>query len=192
MRKVIVSLNVTLDGFMAGPHCELDWHFNCWNEEMAYSTAEQLGKADTILLGGVTYRGMSQYWTSNPLNLVGPREDLDFATMLNSYPKVVFSKTMLAVQWQNARLATKSIKEEVTTLKAGAGKDLMVYGSGKIVGALIQQGLVDEFRLWVHPVVIGRGKRVFDDLQHTLRMQLYHTETFASGVVTLFYKVVYG
>ena len=117
MRKVIVSMNVTLDGFMAGPHCELDWHFKSWNEEMARATAEQLSCADTILLGGVTYRGMAQYWTSGPVNLMTPREDLDFADMLNRYPKVVFSKSMSTVSWNNARLAKRDIADEVDELK---------------------------------------------------------------------------
>ena len=70
MRKVIVSMNVTLDGFMAGIDCGLDWHFKAWNEEMARATAQQLSEADTILLGGITYRGMAQYWNSDPVNMI--------------------------------------------------------------------------------------------------------------------------
>jgi dihydrofolate reductase len=187
MRKVVVSMNVTLDGFMAGPNCELDWHFKSWNEEMARSTAAQLSRADTILLGGVTYRGMAQYWSGNPVNLVAPREDLDFADMLNRYPKVVFSKTMASLQWNNARLATKSIAEEVKELKRTTGKDIIIYGSGKIVDALIQLNLVDEFRMWVHPIVIGCGKPAFKALQSPLNLHLMRTESFSSGVVILFY-----
>ncbi|HEX6429240.1 MAG TPA: dihydrofolate reductase family protein [Niastella sp.] len=189
MRKVIVSINVTLDGFMAGPQCELDWHFKSWNEEMARATAEQLSKADTILLGGITYRGMAQYWNTNPVNMIRPREDLDFASMLNSYPKVVFSKSMSTVTWNNARLAKRDISEEVNELKHRNGKDMIVYGSGKIVAALTKLGLVDEFRMWVHPVVIGCGKPVFKELTHILDLELYKTETFSSGVVILFYTV---
>jgi dihydrofolate reductase len=189
MRKVIVSMNVTLDGFMAGPHCELDWHFKSWNEEMARATAEQLSKADTILLGGITYRGMAQYWTSNPVNLLGPREDLDFADMLNRYPKVIFSKTMLTVTWNNSRLAKRDIGDEVDELKHREGKDMIIYGSGKIVAALTKLGLVDEFRMWVHPVVLGCGKPLFKKLTGNLTLRLYKTETFSSGVVILFYEV---
>ena len=189
MRKVIVSMNVTLDGFMAGPHCELDWHFKSWNEEMARATVEQLSKADTILLGGITYRGMAQYWNTNPVNLIRPRGDLDFASMLNSYPKVVFSKTMSAVTWNNARLAKRGIAEEVSELKHRKGKDMIVYGSGKIVAALTKMGLVDEFRMWVHPVAIGCGKPVFKELPQNLELQLAKTEVFSSGVVILYYVV---
>jgi dihydrofolate reductase len=189
MRKVIVSMNVTLDGFMAGKDCGLDWHFRSWNEEMARATAEQLSKADTILLGGVTYRGMSQYWNSDPVNMIRPREDLDFASMLNSYPKVVFSKTMSAVSWHNSRLAKRNIGDEVSELKRREGKDMIIYGSGKIVTELAKLGLVDEFRMWVHPVVIGCGKPVFKDLAGMFDLQLVKTEIFSSGVVILFYSV---
>jgi len=189
MRKVIVSMNVTLDGYMAGPECELDWHFKSWNEEMARATAEQLSRADTILLGGITYRGMASYWTSTPVSLLAPREDLDFADMLNRYPKVVFSKSMSTVNWNNSRLAQKDIAVEVDELKHEPGKDMIIYGSGKIVTILTKLGLVDEFRMWVHPVVIGCGKPLFKDLQKALQLQLFKTETFRSGVVILFYEV---
>lgn len=188
-RKVIVSMNVTLDGFMAAKDCGLDWHFRTWNEEMARATAEQLGKVDTILLGGVTYRGMAHYWNSDPVNMVRPREDLDFASMLNSYPKVVFSKTMTTVTWNNSRLAKRNIGDEVAELKQREGKDMIIYGSGKIVTALTKLGLVDEFRMWVHPVVIGSGKPVFKELAGVLDLQLVKTEIFSSGVVILYYAV---
>ncbi|WP_207514556.1 dihydrofolate reductase family protein [Longitalea luteola] len=189
MRKVIVSMNVTLDGFMAASDCGLDWHFKSWNEEMARATAEQLSKADTILLGGITYRGMAQYWNTNPVNMIRPREDLDFASMLNSYPKVVFTKSMTSVSWHNARIAKRELGDEVTELKRREGKDMIVYGSGKIVTALTKLGLVDEFRMWVHPVVIGCGKPVFKELSGILNLQLVKTEIFSSGVVILFYQV---
>lgn len=93
MRKLIVSINVTLDGFMAGPNCELDWHFNSWTLDMGEALAEQLSRADTILLGRVTYGGMARHFASAPASLNTPREDIDFADMLNHYPKIVFSKT---------------------------------------------------------------------------------------------------
>ena len=189
MRKVIVSINITLDGFIAGPNRELDWHFKSWNEEMARSTPEQLSRADTILLGGVTYRGMAQYWAGNPVNLVAPREDLDFANMLHMYPKVVFSKSMSTVAWHNARLAKRSIGDEVQELKQREGKDIIIYGSGKIVAALTKLGLIDEFRMWVHPVVIGSGQPLFKKLTDRLNLHLFKTETFSSGVVILFYIV---
>src|SRR5882762_1112837 len=104
MRKLIVSMNMTLDGYMSGPDCELDWHFQSWNEEMAASASEQLAQADTILLGRVTYLAMAAYWSSKVASLSTPRADIDFADMMNSYNKIVFSKTLPAVGWSNSRL----------------------------------------------------------------------------------------
>jgi len=189
MRKVIVSMNMTLDGYMAGADCELDWHFRRWNEEMARSVAEQLSRVDTILLGGVTYRGMAQYWTSNPVNLLAPREDLDVADMLNRYPKVVFSKSMSTVTWNNSRLAKRDLGEEVDELKHRRGKDMIIYGSGNIVTALTKLKLIDEFRIWLHPVVIGCGKPLFKELTDNLTLHLFKTEKFSTGVVILYYGV---
>ena len=87
-------MNVTLDGFMSGPNCELDWHFRSWTSEMAESLCAELNEADTILLGRTTYLAMAQYWQSKALDLSFPREDLVFVDMMNSYTKIVISKTL--------------------------------------------------------------------------------------------------
>jgi dihydrofolate reductase len=189
MRKIIVSVNVTLDGYMAGPKCELDWHFNTWTDEMAQSITEQLSKADTILLGRVTYTGMAKHWTSTPVGLLTPREDLDFADMLNHYPKIVFSKTLTTVTWNNSKILKGNIAKEVIKLKHQAGKDMIIYGSGQLVASLTKLGLIDEYRIWVHPVVLGDGKPLFKEVQQKLNLSLYKTQSFSSGVVILFYKV---
>ena len=189
MRKIIVSVNVTLDGYMAGPNCELDWHFNSWNDEMARSLTEQLSKADTILLGRVTYKGMAQHFSSVPVCLLTPRENLDFADMLNHYPKIVFSKTLTAATWNNSKIVKSNIAKEVVKLKQQPGKDMIIYGSGQLVASLTKLGLIDEYRLWVHPIVLGGGKPLFKEVQQALNLSLYKTQTFSSGVVILFYEV---
>jgi dihydrofolate reductase len=189
MRKIIVSVNVTLDGYMAGPNCELDWHFNSWNDEMAESITEQLSKADTILLGRVTYKGMAQHFTSAPVSLLTPREDLGFAEMLNHYPKIVFSKTLTTVVWNNSKIVKGNMAREVIKLKQQAGKDMIIYGSGQLVASLTKLGLIDEYRIWVHPVVLGDGKPLFKEVQQKLNLSLYKTQAFSSGVVILYYEV---
>lgn len=188
MRKLIVSINVTLDGFMAGPNCELDWHFNSWNDEMARSITKQLAQADTILLGKNTYGGMAQHWAPKS-DLMTPREDVDFADMLYRYPKIVFSTTLSTAGWNNVSLFKGNIFKKVTWLKQQPGKDMIIYGSGKLVSSLAKLGLIDEYRLWVHPVFLGSGKPLFKNLQQTMNLRLYKTETFSSGVVILFYQV---
>jgi Dihydrofolate reductase len=189
MRKIIVSMNVTLDGFMAGPNCELDWHFNSWNHEMARSITKQLSEADTILMGKNTYGGMARHWSSPSASLMTPREDLDFADMLYNYPKIVFTTTLTAVGWNNVSFCRGDIYKKITSLKKRRGKHMMIYGSSKLVASLAKLDLIDEYRLWVHPILLGNGKPLFGNQQHPVNLQLYKTETFSSGVVILFYKV---
>lgn len=188
MRKLIVSMNITLDGFMAGPDCELDWHFKSWNGEMAEAAAEQLSKADTILLGRITYRAMARYWPMQTVNILTPRGDIAFADMMNNYAKIVFTKTLKKPEWHNSRIVNKNIESEVEQMKKEDGKDMIVYGSGQLVSALIKANLVDEFHIWIHPVVIGKGKTLFRDLTKDLKFDLFKTKRFSSGVVLFYYE----
>jgi dihydrofolate reductase len=181
-------MNVTLDGFMAGPNCELDWHFKSWNEEMAMCAAQQLSKADTILLGRVTYRAMAKYWPAQSVNLLQAREDLAFADMMNNHFKIVFSKTLEKAEWNNTLLVKDNITAATARLKQKPGKDMIIYGSGKVASALIRSGLVDEYHMWMHPVFIGRGKPLFSELDANVNMKLFRTEAFSSGVVLLYYR----
>ena len=180
-------MNMTLDGFMSGPHCELDWHFKYWTTEMAEFMEQQLAFADTILLGRVTYEAMAGYWGPKAMDFSTPLEDRAFAQMMNSHSKIVFSETLDYLPWRNSSKICGNLHLEIVKLKAGPGKDIMVYGSGRLADALIKQQLVDEFHLWVHPVVLGEGKPLFRNT-HCHNLRLYETKTFRSGVVALFYK----
>lgn len=187
MRKVIVSMNVTLDGFMAGPNCELDWHFRSWTTEMADLLYEQLRKADTILLGRATYKAMARYWPSKSQDMSFPREDLPFADLMNNYSKLVFSKTLTQSEWHNSTFLRGDPAAEVMSLKEQPGKDMIIYGSGNVVTSLTNSGLVDEFQLWIHPVILGVGKPLFKNLQQRLPLKLSKTKSFNSGVIVLYY-----
>lgn len=181
MRKVILSMNITLDGYMAGSGGELDWHFQSWNEEMMEYTFEQLSGMGAILLGRMTYQTMANYW---------PSVTDSFADMMNNYPKIVFSRTLKTVKWKNSRLVAKDIGEEVMKLKQQPGKDMIIYGSGSIATTFIQLGLVDEYRLWVHPVVLGRGHSLFKDAPGKVDLRFIDTRIFSSGVAVLSYEVM--
>ena len=180
-------MNVTLDGFMAGPNNELDWHFNYWNDEMAKEAAEQLNKADTILLGRITYAAMAQYWPLQPLNPHFARQDLAFADMMNNYRKIVFSKTLKKAYWNNSRLIKGSVQNEITQLKQEAGKDIIVLGSGSVVSLLVRLNLIDEYQLWVHPLRLETGKPLFKDSGVKNRLKLIQKKEFTSGVTIYFY-----
>ncbi|OOQ57236.1 dihydrofolate reductase family protein [Mucilaginibacter pedocola] len=184
MRKLIVSMNVTLNGCMAGPNGELDWHYNLWGEDMARATALQLSRADTLLFGRKTYEAMASYWVAKANNVFGSRRDDDLVDMMNNCNKVVFSKTLHTTRWQNSRLAQKTLAGEIKALKQGDGKDILVYGSGRLVKALDKHGLIDEYRLWVHPVVVDGGKPLFGGSQ---KLRLVGQEAFETGVVLMAY-----
>jgi dihydrofolate reductase len=189
MRKVIASINVSLDSYMSGPNCELDWHFERWGPDLAQSFGEQLSTADTILLGRVTYCAMARYWPQKSQDLGFPREDIAFADMMNKYTKIVFTKTLTAAAWDNSRLVKGNLQREISKLKRQRGKDMIIYGSGKLITSMIELGgLIDEYVLWVHPVILGEGKPLFKCLSNNLDMKLVKTNTFRSGVVMLTYQ----
>ncbi|MCF2447219.1 dihydrofolate reductase family protein [Dyadobacter sp. CY345] len=187
MRKVIVSMNVTLDGFMAGPNCELDWHFKYWNEEMAKEAAEQLNKADTILLGRITYLALADYWPFQPLNPNFARQDMAYADMMNNHRKIVFSSTLKDTRWNNSVVKKDSLKNAVCHLKQQSGKEILVLGSGTLVASLIEYNLIDEYQLWVHPVTLGKGKLLFKNSEIKNSLKLVKEKEFESGVVIHFY-----
>lgn len=186
MRKIIVSMNVTLDGFMAGINGELDWHFPLWNEEMSLYICHQLGKTDTILLGRRSYERMARYWPVRTFTGV----ELEYAELMNNHTKVVFSHTLENASWQNTRLVKGNISEEVLKLKQSPGKDMIIYGSSSIVQSFIRQGLIDEFQIWVHPVFIQNGVPMFRDMEEKVRLEFMRTRSFSSGVVILYYKII--
>jgi dihydrofolate reductase len=190
MRKIIVSINITLDGFIAGLDGELDWHFDYWDEEMAKFASEQLADADTILLGSVTYKAMSRFWPSKAMDLSYPREDIAFADMMNGYEKIVFSKSLKDVEWNNSRLVRRGIGREILKLKQKTGKNIIIYGSESIVSALHRLGLIDELALWVHPVFLKKGKALFENEQEKLEFKLLNTKAFSSGVMILNYGTI--
>src|SRR4051812_40420991 len=117
MRKVIVSMNVSLDGYISGPNCELDWHFDRWTPDMGEKFGTELSMADIILLGRVTYEEMAKYWPCRETNMSCPRDDIGFAFMMNRHHKVVYSTTLQKTQWNNSTLIKGNIKDEIEALK---------------------------------------------------------------------------
>lgn len=187
MRKIIASINVTLDGFMAGPENELDWHFNLWTEEMEEWLGWQLATVDTILLGRITYNAMAAYWPACGSQLDVPRGDIAFAGLMNNYMKVVVSNSADTIQWNNTLVIQRNVLPKLRKMKTGAGKDMMIFGSGTLVSGLIAANLVDEYILWVHPVILGKGRPFFTGIDHVMNMRLISTRVFRSGVVAFLY-----
>ncbi len=183
MRKVIASEFVTLDGYMVGPNENMDWVVNNFNEEMAQYEGDLMNSMDTILLGRVTYEIMTHHWPNHP--------EEPGADEMNSTPKIVFSKTLAKAEWgkwNNARLVKDHVAEEIAELKQMPGKNMVIYGSANLVQSFSRLGLIDEYHLLVHPLMMGGGKRLFADRTQPLNLKLMRAEPFKNGVVVLYYE----
>jgi dihydrofolate reductase len=186
MRKVILSNEVTLDGFFAGPNGELDWQIV--DEESHQYAIDLLSHVDVLLFGRVTYQLMSDYWPAAATNPSTSKSDLEIADKMNNLPKIVFSKTLQQVEWNNSRLVKDNIAQEISKMKQQSGKDMVIFGSGTIVPTFMQHGLIDEYRIIVNPVVLGNGKPLFKGINDKQNLKLLKTRLFDSGIVILFYE----
>lgn len=184
MRKVILFNMVTLDGFFEGPNKEIDWH-NV-DEEFNEFAREQLDSVDTLLFGRVTYDMMASYWPT-PL---GIKDDPVIAGKMNAKAKVVFTNTLDKAAWNNTSIAKGETSGEIMKLKQQPGKDLIVFGSATLAARLTKNGLIDEYRVMVNPVILGGGKPLFECINKTIKLKLINTRTFKSGNVLLYYQPV--
>jgi dihydrofolate reductase len=183
MRKVIYSMGVSLDGFIAGPDGEIDW--SAPDEELHRFHNEQTRELGAHLCGRRLYEVMV-YWETADENPSAAEYELEFARIWKDLPKVVFSKTLEEVAG-NARLVRDGVAEEVARLKEQPGKDLAVGGAG-LAATLIELGLVDDFRPFVYPVVLGGGTPFFPALDEKIDLELVETRTFGSRVVYVRYQ----
>ena len=183
MRKVIYSMGVSLDGFTAGPGGEIDW--SAPDEELHLFHNQQTREIGAHLLGRRLYEVMT-YWETAEENPSLPEYEVEFARIWKALPKIVFSKTLEKVEG-NARLVREGVAEEVAKLKEQPGKDIAVGGAG-LASTLIKLGLVDEYRLFVSPVVLGAGTPFFPAQEQRIDLELVETRTFGSRVVYLRYQ----
>lgn len=186
MRKVIVTMWVTLDGFIAGPNEEMDWVMV--DDEMGKYEDDMVSSADTLILGRVTYESFAGAWPHVPENPSASKGEVEYAHKVNAMAKLVFSKTLDKAEWNNSKLMREVIPEEVEKMKQEPGKDMVIYGSASIVQTLTNLGLIDEYQLLVHPVVLGSGKPLFKNIKDRVNLKLVETRTFHSGVVLLNYS----
>jgi dihydrofolate reductase len=184
MRKLIYSMGVSLDGFIAGPEGEIDWTEP--DAELHRFHNQRTLELGTHLCGRRLYETMV-YWETADEKPSAPEHD-EFARIWKDLPKIVFSKTLDKVEGKS-RLMREGVAEEVAKLKEQPGKDLAVGGAG-LASTLIELGLVDEFRRFVYPVVLGGGTPYFPALEERIDLELVETRTFASRVVYLRYRRV--
>ena len=182
MRKVILFVSISLDGFFEGPNKEIDWHM--LDDEFHAHVLEVLEPAGGFLSGRVTYELMASFWPTADQDPASPKPVAEFAGIWRDMPKVVYSRTLAGAGW-NTTIVREVVPEEVLALKAQPGGDLTL-GGADLIAEFIRHDLIDEYRIYVHPVVIGRGKPLFPDIR--LDLQLIDTRTFGNGVVLLHYR----
>jgi dihydrofolate reductase len=186
MRKVVLFMHISLDGFAAGPNGELDWI--SYDEELEKYAEEVVSTVGAPLYGRVTYQLMESYWPTVLTSPASTKHEIDHANWVENIPKVVFSKTLEKVEWNNTRLIKDNIAEEVLKLKQQPGKDLVIFGSPGLTHTFMASDLIDEYRLTVNPVILGQGMPVFKDFKDRSDLKLLNAKTFGSGVVALHYE----
>jgi dihydrofolate reductase len=212
MRRLVLKMSMSLDGFVCGPNGELDWIFRSFDDELTAWQVEALRQAGVHAMGSRTFRDMANHWPTSPEPYAAP---------MNEIPKVVFSKqgsvdpknitnTTRALDdarragaerglkpvapsphartWSEARVMTGDLSESVTRLKQEAGKDIVVYGGAELARSLVKTGLVDEYQLLIHPTVLGRGRAIFSDIERPADLKLARSKVFGTGAAELTYS----
>jgi dihydrofolate reductase len=184
VRRVVASELVSLDVIMEKPQ---EWSFSYSNDEMEEANAAGMASSDAMLLGRVTYEEFAAFWPYQD------RTEQPYTDYLNNTPKYVVSRTLQEpLEWQNSTLIKGNVAEEISRLKEQPGKDITIVGSGALVRWLLHEELLDELRLMVHPIVLGRGKRLFEEGAHQKALELVDSRTFRTGVVYLTYQLAQG
>jgi len=207
MRKLILKMSVSVDGFVGGPNGEIDWIFKSFDEGATAWTVDTLWQAGVHIMGSRTFRDMAAYW---------PSSSESFAAPMNEIPKMVFSRrgsigeasttraledaTRLrkggdapatpagAFSWTNPGIASGDLAAEIARLKQQPGKPILAHGGASFARSLVQHGLIDEYRLMTHPVVLGRGLPLFSNLAKPLDFKLLSTTSFDGGAIAHIYQ----
>ncbi|HEX6224341.1 MAG TPA: dihydrofolate reductase family protein [Chryseolinea sp.] len=186
MRKVVLFMHLSLDGFAAGPNGELN--FLSYDEELQQYADELVKTVGSPVYGRTTYQLMESYWPTVLKRPDASKHALQHAQWVENVPKIVFSRTLDKATWNNTRLIKDNIVEEVQKLKQEPGKDLVIFGSPGLATTFMKEGLIDEYKLTVHPIILGKGLSVFRNNDTKNSLKLVDTATLRSGVITLHYK----
>lgn len=176
--RLVATEYLSLDGVFEEPG---HWSFPYFDEQAAKFKSDELATADAQLLGRLTYEGFAKAWPT--MEGTG-----DFGVKMNSMPKYVVSKTLKNPEWTNTHVISSNVEEEIRKLKAQPGGDLLLAGSGRLFNALMSAGLIDLYRFMVHPIVIGKGKRLFANDDHRRGLKRVDTKQFPNGIVVLEYE----
>jgi dihydrofolate reductase len=179
MRKLKLKVQLTVDGFIAGPNGEMDWTNRNWDNELKNYVEKITEPVDCIVLGRTLAQGFIPYWSSHP--------EEEGANKFNQTHKVIFTKTLDRSVWENTVLAKGDLVYEISKLKSEDGKDIITYGGANFVSALIKNELIDEYHLFINPTAIGKGMTIFGELDRIQNLNLVKSTSFSCGIVVLKY-----
>ncbi len=186
MRKIILWMGVSVDGFFEGPNREIGWHRI--DEEFHRHANEELAKMSMVLHGRVVYELMAAFWPRADQDPAATPTVREFARIWREMPKIVFSRTLPHAEW-NTTVLREVVPDQIREMKALPGGD-MVVGGADLAASFMRHDLIDEFRIYVHPVVIGRGKPLFQPSEMRINLRLIESRAFGNGVVLLHYERV--
>lgn len=185
MRKLVLFMHVSLDSFVAGPNGEMNWiHVD---EEIFDNAHDRTEAADTALYGRVTYEMMQAYWPTAGDKSNASKHDVEHSKWYNKVHKVVLSKTLKEEDLENTTIISDDISEKITALKQAPGNEIIIFGSPSAAHSIMQLNLIDEYWLFVNPIVLGEGVPLFKNLERK-KLKLINSNAFASGVVCLHYE----
>ena len=185
MRKLKLQVQISVDGYIAGPNGEMDWMIFNWDDQLKDYVTSITDPIDTIVLGRKLAEGFIPHWA----NVASDPDNPEFTAgqKFTNTPKVVFSRTLEQSAWDNTVLAQNNLVEAIKGLKEKDGQDIIAYGGGEFVSSLIKEGLIDEFHLFVNPVALGRGMPIFEGMGNFQNLKLKKSMAFACGIVLLCY-----
>jgi len=186
VRKVVLFMHMSLDGFVAGPKGEMDWIIV--NDEMFEYAGQRTREADTALYGRVTYEMMESYWPTAADQPGATKHDIEHSRWYNQVLKVVVSRTMKGARLANTMIVSDDLTGEIARLKQRAGRDVIIFGSPSVAHALMAENLIDDYWLFINPILLGQGIPLFKDIEKRAALTLVANHVFASGVVCLHYE----
>ena len=185
MRRLIMWNVMTLDGYFEGnQNWDLSFHNIIWGPELEKLSIEQLKSADYLVFGRVTYQGMAAYWTQAEASA----EEREVAKLMNSIPKLVFSKTLKSAEWNNTTIISENASQEIQKLKKQDGKDIFVFGSANLSETFMNDNVFDEYRIGIAPVILGNGRPLFREGLSPKNLSLISTQQLLTGGIILKYS----
>ena len=181
MRKLVASIMVSIDGYIEDRNRNIDWHN--WNAEMDEYMIGYFRSVDTILFGRTTFQLMEKFWPTE----LADTENPIIASYMNRLPKIVFSKTLDSIHWENSTLVHEDAADFIAKMKQKPGKEMVIFGGAEIISSLSNAGLIDEYRLIVNPLILGEGKALFRSPASRLELKLKESRQFSNGNLLLHY-----